>query len=1054
MKDPYARLREFKGWFPDVDPRDVDEDTFADLIGYDPSRIQGMLIKDFGYSDAYGSATGTQTGGGTISSTFAAGTLGGGNTISSSGTTVTSTGGTVFLTELAAGQSVIIGGQTRIVASVTNDSEFETTVAFSPALVAEASFTLQTKTLTATGGTLFLTELAIGSTIVISSQTLIVATITSNTVLSTTTMPSPAISAAASFTYVNPYPTGVTILAMKTIHVEALNTEYQIVVGKTAAHKLKVFSRGFYDGAMYGGWFDLTEFYTGVVISAVGASDITIVVSQEYATNHFKGFTLIIGGNNVITCTASTRVDATHQLLTIAENALAVTSERLDPDSDVSTGTWVAYGGSGSLFEKLDDGDEVVPVAPFGSDQDVILSSSTTPNQCKIGFTNIAGTPAVTGFTRLYFRATTVGAVTSDQSIGTLIIDLRESGVSVGATTREVPHKNSLPFVEGYVEVANSSITNHDNLEAWLTATSQPNTELRVAWLKITVDVTDTIATADIYRFPVMTQLASYYANVGAAPEVVLSRSQSKMTIAVVDTSGVVLPPAQVLYVTHPFFSTSRSIDSLYFESASLSKEFLVRGMEITRVTSVGGATHTMIIVPIVDGYQFGDPIFFDKSSAFKNYSVKVDWGLFNKRVTSLEFYVEWASLKNLATSDGQRTYFLTSIDLTGDDSLWEEDVFGRLFTLFQDLEPYTDSTTPAEVTLDGARGAAYTTGAVRYRYHKPMTRRQSSLVAVDESDEVIRFSFYDAGGVHNDDIFIDSATDIFGNATMSFLSAPGELLGLAERLGMLYCFKQTTVEVIDMNTFSTAVFPIDCVAKRGIKETAAGVVFVGQHGIYLFPQGGGKEILINSQFLDTYRAITLANKQAAIAEENRAHNSIIFNIGDTAYIWNYNTQQWWKREFNHTPDYFSNKIDGIFQFTDGTKIYTYPDRTTYLDDSMGVEFRVETQWMSHGQPQIQKLLRNLSVAGLSSTAGNYRIEIYTDRNNLIAWDSLEVTMYNSFVADQDTDNTYAIKTPNSYREIKLVITKRTGSQFSQYGQLDFRDFRLHGELGRTGKEG
>ena len=979
MKDPYARLKDFKGWFPDVDPRDVDEDTFADLLGYDPSRIQGSLIKDFGYSDAY---------------TSAAGTLAGGGTLSSLGDTVTATSGTAFLTELQIGSTIVVAGQTRVVATIETDLVLTTTVDFSPVL-----------------------------------------------------------SGATSFTYTTGYPSGLTILAMKTLYVKSLATEYQIVVGKTAANKLKIYSRGFYDGAMYGGWFDLTEYYTGLVVSAIGATDITIEVTQEYAPDHFKGYVLVVGGNNIITCTASARVDATHQILTISENVLTLTSERLDPNADVAAGVWTYLSGA-SLFDMLDDGDDPLTIE---RDTDVIqLGISQTANQCKIGFSNIVGTPDATGYTRLYYRAYGVGYSSgSVPGTSTIIIDLRESGSSLSVLTRSVPVAGRYAYTEGYIEVANAAITNHNNLEAWITGTTPANAQLRVSWMKITVDITDTIGTVDAYRYPIMMQMASYFLDVGATPFVTLSRSNDKISLAIIDTSAVVLPPVQVLYVNNEFFSSLRSYDALYFESAMFTKEYLGRGIELNR-TLVAANSFKLIVVPIVDGYQYGDPIFKDDGDGYV-YNFKVDWGVFNKRVTGLEIYSEWTPTdptKNPATLEGQRVYFENFIDITGDNALWSEDALDRLYTAYTGGNTYSSENIPAEATLDGARGASFDTGAVRYRYHKPMTRRQSSLVAVDENDSVIRFSFYDAGGVHNDDVFINSSIDLYGNATMAFLSAPGELLGLAERLGMLYCFKQTTVEVIDMNTFSTAVFPIDCVAKRGLKETAAGIVFVGQYGIFLFPQGGGKEILINRQFLDTYRQIGLASKKAAIVEENRAHNSIIINIADTAYIYNYNTQQWWKRKLNNVPVYLSAKIDGIFQFTDGTKIYKYPDRTTYLDDSAGVEFKIESQWMSHGMPWIQKLLRNLSVAGQTNNPGNYRIEIYTDRNNVVWWDYLEVTLENSLISGKDTDVVYPIKTPNSYREIKFIVTKRDGSTYSQYGQLDFREFRLYGEVGRTGKEG
>jgi hypothetical protein len=982
MKDPYARIQEFKGWYPDVDPRDVDEQTFADLVGFDPSRVYGALIKDFGYSDTYASATGTLTGG---------------NTISSSGAMVTASGGTAFLTELQIGSTIIASAQTRTIATISSDTVLTTTAAFSPAL-----------------------------------------------------------SSATSFTFVNPYPTGITILAMKTVYIKALGREFQIMVGKTAGHKLQIWARGYYNGVYTGGWVELTEYFTGIMVSAVGASTITIVVAQEYIPDHFKGFTIVIGGNNILTCTASVRTDATHQTLTIAEDALSITSKRLTPNADVLDGLWVPLTGP-DLYAVLDDGDlpTEVPLVP-DRDTDVIeLGDNETANQCKIGFSDLSGTPHASGYTRLYYRAYMVGGIAGTiPADGTITIDLRESGTSRGAVTRTVKNIHRNPYTEGYVEVVNSTIGVHNNLEAWLIGTTPYNVQLRVSWLKITVDVTEAFGTADLYRFPLMTQMATNYLNVGATPFITMSRSNDKMSIAVTTTAGVVLPPAQVLYINNQYFSSRRSHNSLYLESAMFSKEYVARGIAIDR-TGGGVSTFNIIIVPIIDGYQYGDAIFYNETNDLV-YNIKVDWGLFNKRVTGFEIYTEWTNLTNLATTDGKRAYFTHFIDITKGDSLWLEDVPKRLYVPYQGVHAYSGATAPDEVTFDSARGAAYTTGAVRYRYHKPMTKRQSSTVAVDDGDNIIRYSFYDAGGVHNDDVFIDATTDLYGHPTMSFLSSPGELMGLAERLGTLYAFKRTSVEVIDLNTFSAAVYPIDCVAKHGIRETAAGIVFLGQNGIYLFPQSGGREEIINRQFLDTYRTISLAKKEAAVVDEIRAINSIIVSIDGVQYIFDYLTRNWWKRKFNHAPVRMSNRVDGQFQFSNGTKIYNYTDRMTYLDDvTGGVEFRIETQWMTHGKPWVQKLLRSLGTVARSTTPNTiYRVEVYVDRNGIVPWDTLEVSAEHPTVTGGDYDATFPIKTPNSYRDLKLVITKKASGVYSDYGMLEFREFRFFGEAGRTGKEG
>ncbi|MBI4577910.1 MAG: right-handed parallel beta-helix repeat-containing protein [Planctomycetes bacterium] len=69
------------------------------------------------------------------------GTATGTGTVSSSGTTVTGVG-TRFLRELAVGDPIVAGGQTKTIATITDNTSLTTTVAFSPVLAAGSAFTL------------------------------------------------------------------------------------------------------------------------------------------------------------------------------------------------------------------------------------------------------------------------------------------------------------------------------------------------------------------------------------------------------------------------------------------------------------------------------------------------------------------------------------------------------------------------------------------------------------------------------------------------------------------------------------------------------------------------------------------------------------------------------------------------------------------------------------------------------------------------------------------------------------------------------------------------
>ncbi|MCY3021776.1 MAG: C25 family cysteine peptidase [Planctomycetota bacterium] len=120
--------------------------------------------------------------------------------------TVTVTGtGTKFLSEVAVGDVISVGAQTATVATVTSDTTLTTSAAFNPAL-SGATFTIARRTVTGTG-TKFLSEVAVGDVIAVAAQTATVATVASDTLLTTANPFDPAIT-NATFT-VSPVPVGI-----------------------------------------------------------------------------------------------------------------------------------------------------------------------------------------------------------------------------------------------------------------------------------------------------------------------------------------------------------------------------------------------------------------------------------------------------------------------------------------------------------------------------------------------------------------------------------------------------------------------------------------------------------------------------------------------------------------------------------------------------------------------------------------------------------------------------------------------------------------------------
>jgi hypothetical protein len=106
-------------------------------------------------------------------------------TLSSSGTAVTGAGGTQFTTRHYPGSTITASGRTRTISTITSDTALTTSVAFGNAGTGTGTISTVGVAVTGAGGTLFTTELVVGATITASGGTRTVATITSNTALTT-----------------------------------------------------------------------------------------------------------------------------------------------------------------------------------------------------------------------------------------------------------------------------------------------------------------------------------------------------------------------------------------------------------------------------------------------------------------------------------------------------------------------------------------------------------------------------------------------------------------------------------------------------------------------------------------------------------------------------------------------------------------------------------------------------------------------------------------------------------------------------------------------------
>jgi hypothetical protein len=144
-------------------------------------------------------------------------------------------------------------------------------------------------------------------------------------------------------------------------------------------------------------------------------------------------------------------------------------------------------------------------------------------------------------------------------------------------------------------------------------------------------------------------------------------------------------------------------------------------------------------------------------------------------------------------------------------------------------------------------------------RYVAMGGRQQGSVVAVDESDSILRISCYDGSGAHNDDNFPNVSTDNAGVKLRVQLSVHGELLGLGMVNNMLVALKAKEIEVIDLQSGNTNIIPADVLSRNSILTTPYGLVWAGESAIYIMRLDGSLPGVLNESWVNFYDG-TLVN--------------------------------------------------------------------------------------------------------------------------------------------------------------------------------------------------
>lgn len=350
----------------------------------------------------------------------------------------------------------------------------------------------------------------------------------------------------------------------------------------------------------------------------------------------------------------------------------------------------------------------------------------------------------------------------------------------------------------------------------------------------------------------------------------------------------------------------------------------------------------------------------------------------------------------------------------------------------------------------------------VKWRFQIAATAKENSQIFVDESDDVLRGSYYDGGGIHNPFIYPNISMDTAYNPLRISLAAKGKLLGIVGQYGKLYAYKRTSIEIINAASGENDRLEADVIAPKSIVATSYGILHLGKYNVYLLPLDGSYPQTIAEQIQTDLLNMTDEDKAAAIGEENKALGIYILSFpGGVQYCYHFAMKAWWKREFAHTPAAFTRLSDDTFLMApvDASRIVRYPDFDVYGDDDSWTDWLIRTQWIRlTGQSDLQTTLRSIGIDFQGTYV--YRIDVYVDRQEDVPFDTLYSPSRNEIANTEGTRSySHPIRVPNSISEFQLVIRPLESLKGDTISgpvldpRFDIMEIRIYGEITTIGHE-
>jgi len=313
---------------------------------------------------------------------------------------------------------------------------------------------------------------------------------------------------------------------------------------------------------------------------------------------------------------------------------------------------------------------------------------------------------------------------------------------------------------------------------------------------------------------------------------------------------------------------------------------------------------HSRIYVTAVYGYMESDPLYKQTVEAPNNRYIRynmtfiVNSSEVDKRITAFNIYVQ-SSLSEVEDFgdflDSPSEYYLKETVTT--DVGWQDGEKSVSVDGIADVN---------QINLLDALGHApsFNRERVKPRYITQSRRSQGSVVVIDQDDQTLRLSTYSGFGVHEDENFPNVSVDNLGNPQIIRLNSRGQLQGIEILNEQVLAFKQTELELYDLQSGVTRLLTADCIAPKSILRTPFGVVWAGRSAVYLMPIDGSGIQILNPKWKNLYDGTYDGNPVAGtdiVSGYDPIEQTAWFTKGNKVYRFSFNYNVWNVREFNDT---------------------------------------------------------------------------------------------------------------------------------------------------------